>query len=209
MDLFDFWARLGPAAKIHPDDEPYFSGVAATGNRFQTASRPPAPWDGPLRSAKVVVCYANPGYSAADNAPADCIRQQLSGRELLPDFGPEWDQWYRSRLASIGLPLEDLRPILSIFNLCPYWSSEMGAEEARLSAGLPSVWAAQKHLRETLIPAARRGELFLVVARAHAAWGVVEGGRCATYRLVRNRAGSIKEIGPEIGAWLLAGNRSK
>jgi hypothetical protein len=78
----------------------------------------------------------------------------------------------------------------------------MNDKEVRLAAGLPSVWAAQKHLREVLIPNARSGQIFLVVARKHQLWGVIEGCECETFKIARNRAGHLANIGVEIGHWL-------
>jgi len=115
---------------------------------------------------------------------------------------PEWANRLVILLMAIGLPMEKARKVVAIFNVCPYWSEEMGDREVRLAAGLPSVWAAQKHLREVLIKQALDGEIFLVVARKHQLWGVVEGLDCETLRLVRNRTGSLATIGSEIGDWL-------
>ena len=92
---------------------------------------------------------------------------------------------------------------MAIFNICPYSSKEMTDRDVRLASGLPSVWSAQAYLRTALIPAAHAGEIFLVIARKHQLWGVVEGGECKTMRLIRNRAGYLTSIGAEIRSWLI------
>lgn len=229
--LFDFWHELPPGENIHPKDRPFFNAADKTApkHNFQTAHRPPSPWDGPLATAKVVVCYLNPRYSDDDDGvtcdgkkpkPVDwsVIRQQLSGHELLPDVGNWWKDWYLPRLrgmhASPARADSDLqfkkvvRQYVAIFNLCPYYSRDFSDADARLAAGLPSVWAAQRHLREVLISRAEAGEIFLVVARAPQMWGVVEGEdaagkKCKTYKLIRNnRGGYLPDIGPQIAQWL-------
>lgn len=201
LALFDYWSELQSDANatIHPKDKAFFDSASNSGHAFITEHRPPGPWDGPLMTAKVIICYANPKYDPNDKDRHDLIINQLSGREELPDC---WDDWYLPRMRTIGLPIAKLRKLVSIFNVCPYSSDHMNDKEVRLAAGLPSVWEAQRHLREVLIPQALSGKLFLVVARKHQLWGVVEGNECETFRLIRNRQGSLAEVGPEIGAWL-------
>lgn len=197
MALFNFWSALPPDANIHPQDQVFFD--FAKEHNFKTNHRPPGPWDGPLMTAKVVICYANPGYDPEDQHRNDLIRKQLTGCEELPSC---WDKWYWPRIKTIGLPMEKLRDVVAIFNVCPYSSYEMNDREIKLSAGLPSVWAAQYHLREVLIPQAMAGHIFLIVARKHQLWGVVEGRECRTFRVIRNRAGHLAAAGAEIGNWL-------
>ena len=195
--LLDFWRELPPSANIHPRDVAFFKST--NGHAFETSHRPPGPWDGPLLTAKVVICYANPGYDPEDSGRRNLITRQLSGHEELPSC---WDSWYLPRIGTIGLSTETLRKTVSIFNICPYSSREMNDREIKLASGLPSVWAAQKHLREILIPQALAGQIFLVIARKHQLWGVIEGLECETLRLIRNRAGYLTTVAPEIKNWL-------
>ncbi len=196
MDLFTFWGSFPPDATIHPQDEVFFKSNIK--HDFKTSHRPPGPWDGPLMKAKVVICYANPKYDPDDAGRRELITRQMSGREDLPDC---WDDWYTPRINAI-LPISKLRDVVAIFNICPYSSENMDDKEVRLAAGLPSVWAAQKHLREVLIPRAISGEIFLVVARKHQLWGVIEGCETKTFKLTRNRGGYFPSLGPEIENWL-------
>jgi hypothetical protein len=200
MNLFDFWAKLPPGENIHPEDKPF---LLANEHSFQTDHRPPGPMDGPLRSSKVVICYANSGYDELDKNHGELLRKQLTGTQLLPLHEMKhWRKWYGSRLAKLGRPLDEILNLVSIFNICPYSSVKMDDADVRVAAGLPSVWAAQKHLREELIPQALSGEIFLVIARKHQLWGISEGFNCPTIAIIRNRGGYLGHIGDDVRRWL-------
>ena len=164
-DLQRFWSQCG-AQHIHPADKPFFDkdndleGTSIGGNerrraQFQTDSYGPCPFDGPLDSARLIVCLANPNYSTLPVAGVQkTVMEQRTGEAPLP---PVFDCYYQPRIADpLGLHIEEMRDWVSLFNLCPYASSYMEGPEMRLAAGLPSVWAAQKHFREVLLPLAER-----------------------------------------------------
>ena len=161
----------------------------------------PWPFDGPLETARIVVCYANPLYSIEDKKHQKLIVQQRSGLEPLPE---PWHHYYRPRIAKpMGVKVEDIVNDVAVLNVCPYPSTTMPDRAVRFAAGLPSVWAAQKHLREVLIPKARAGKIFLVVARKHMLWGVNDGIASGNIACVRNRYGSLEEdLGARIQKWL-------
>lgn len=214
--FLDFWSRGRAAACysgndkhfVHPDDKPFLD---ANRNRhsFQL-TRPPGPINGPLLNAKVVICYGNPGYGDGDQAAFSDkalrmkVANQLKGDQKLPIDIPSFREWFEPRLKHIG----DLDQIteeksVALLNVCPYASKKMTGEDIRLASGLPSVWAAQDLLRNHLLPRAYKGEVFLVIARKHQLWGVSEGHRCQTLRLVRNAGGYLgDEVGGEIQSWL-------
>jgi hypothetical protein len=74
----------------------------------------------------------------------------------------------------------------------------------RFAAGLPSVWAAQKYLREVLIPKAQSDEIFLVIARKHQLWGIVEGFKDPNINIRRNIGGHLGPVlGGRIRRWLV------
>lgn len=198
--LKEFWSELPEGEYVHPKDKPFLD---ANPHTFQTTHRPPGPFNGPLFSAKIIVCYANPGFSIRDADYAPLIANQLSGFEPLPDI-PHWQEWYEPIIfVPIGLPFDYLRKITATFNICPYPSVKMAGVDMRLAAGLPSAWLAQKYLREELIPKALRGEVFLVFARKHQLWGVIEGFHCPNIVFSRNRRGHIgTENGTLIRSWL-------
>lgn len=200
---------------MHPDDKPFLdAGLSrcVESNRrkglktasFKPETYQPCPFDGPLDQAKVVVCLANPNYQNLDAANVNqIVNQQRNGRAALP---PEWDRYYQPRIADpMGVSMDEIRSLVSVLNICPYASASMGEPEIRLAAGLPSVWAAQKHLRELLIPLARRATIFLVIVRKHQLWGITEGFQSTNIAVARGRerGGTIsKELGREIRRWL-------
>ena len=176
-EIFQFWQRWSQQHddSIHPDDHPFID--AAKGIDFQlSVGRPPTPWDGPLASALVIFCYANPKYSEKDlrGEYIEIMRKQIEGNEPLPIAIEHWATWYRDQFGFLG-DLKKISNAVPVFNVCPYASRSMDGANGRVAAGLPSTWAAQKHLREVLIPKARAGKILLVMPRAHRRWGVIQG----------------------------------
>lgn len=124
-DFEQFWSECR-GRRIHPQDEPFFRanqqliGTRAQAARFVTAYGP-WPFDGPLDSAKVVICLANSRYDPVDVAHAGLIDRQRSGQEPLPT---PWLPFYRQNIADpIGLPMAQLRTQVAVLNICPYPSS--------------------------------------------------------------------------------------
>ncbi|MCE9544467.1 MAG: hypothetical protein K8T25_02940 [Planctomycetia bacterium] len=213
--FLDFWSRGRAVACysgndkqhfVHPEDEPF---LLANQHSFQL-TRPPGPINGPLLNAKVVICYGNPYYGDGDQAAFSDrelrrkVADQMKGDQKLPITIPNFREWFEPRLKHIG-DLDQMtdEKSVALLNVCPYASEAMTGEDIRLASGLPSVWAAQDLLRNYLLPRALRGEVFLVIARKHQLWGVIEGHRCRTLRVVRNaRAYLGGEVGDEIQSWL-------
>lgn len=156
-----------------------------------------------METAKVVVCLANPNYPMHGGDYSDVILKQRSGLAPLPE---EWDSTYYKKIAkALEKDVNQIRKRVCLFNVCPYPSSTMDGAEKRLAAGLPSVWAAQKHLREVLIPKANAGEIYLVVIRKHELWGVSDGFKSPNIVVVRGleRPGTMPEdVGKRISNWL-------
>ncbi len=99
--------------------------------------------------------------------------------------------------------MSELDEVVAVFNICPYPSVNMPDRAIRFASGLPSVWAAQKHLREVLIPKALDKEIFLVIARKHQLWGVIEGFDSSNIAFNRNRGGHLgPDLGDRIRRWL-------
>lgn len=204
--LHEFWFQCGDRL-IHPDDDPFFGfdrnrhSGAQLAAEYRTDDYGPWPFDGPLDSAKVIVCYANPLYSATDRQHATVISQQRSGVADLPG---QWDSYYRPRIGTaLGYSMDELRRVVSVFNVCPYPSLQMSDRAIRFAAGLPSVWAAQRHLREVLIPLALEQSIFLVFARKHQLWGVIEGFESPNIAFSRNIGGHLGPVlGSKIREWL-------
>jgi len=201
-----YWEQCGDS-RIHPADKPFFDFDKSRAEQeqlataFKTDEYGPWPFDGPLDTAKVVICYANAHYAPGDVEHRDCIRAQRTGKEDLPG---QWEAYYMPRIGiALGMDMSQLRRLVSVFNVCPYPSIRMPERAIRFASGLPSVWAAQKQLREVLIPKAQAGEIFLVMARKHQLWGVIEGFDSSNIAFSRNIGGHLgPKLGGSIRRWL-------
>ncbi len=198
-DFHRYWARCGDLEK-HPDDVPYVQD-----GHFLEGIRP-CPFDGPLDRARVVLCLANPRYSEPRDVGVlnQLIMTMRSGEDPLPDA---FDDFYRRVLGPINISQEKLRSIAAIFNICPYSSDSLQAAAIRNAAGLPSIWQAQRYLREVLIPRAQTGNIYLILIRKIQLWGVTDGARqSGNLRVLpRNAINGVmpSEVGREIQEWLL------
>lgn len=191
-----FWARCGSRLQ-HPDDAP-----SLVNSPFEHRL-PPCPFDGPINTARVVVCLANPSYPTVGDGYENLILDQRSGEAQLPE---SWDYYYRPRIAApLGLGMDEVRRLVSIINVCPYASAAMDSKHQRIAAGLPSVWQAQKFLREVLLPRALTGNIYLLVLRKHQLWGITESEECRTFGVIRGseiRGGLPTERAQDIRRWL-------
>lgn len=200
-DFHRYWAKCG-RNEIHPEDAAYL----AIGSSPFNHKLLPCPFDGPLDKAKVVICLANPsdGYTADTGRVNGLALEMRSGEEPLPST---FDRFYQPILRPIGIPLDKLRPITAVFNVCPYASANMNAAAEQKAAGLPSVWQARKYLREVLIPRAQTGNIHLILIRRIGFWGVTEELEQAGHlHIIRGRAihGVMPQsLGNEIRDWLL------
>lgn len=196
-EFHQFWARCGRHDPVHPEDASNLQD-----SPFAHAYLP-CPFDGPLQKARVVICLANPNYPLGDVDYRDLILEQRSGEESLPKT---WDNYYEPRIARpMGVAMDQLRDLVSVFNVCPYASTEMAAVHQRRAAGLASIWQAQKFFREVLLPRARTGNIYLLVVRKHQLWGVTEGDSCPTYGVIRGNemwGGIPQERAKHLHEWL-------
>ncbi len=203
----EFWLRCREL-NVHPDDRQFLQDMQkARGKNHRPASFeftfPPCPFDGPLDKATIVICLANPSYDNLDGDIKQLIMSQRDGRRPLPK---EWDKWYRGKLAEpLALTMDEIRDKVAVLNVCAYESRSMETPEINHAAGLPSVWAAQKYLRETLIPKALSKQIHLVVLRKHQLWGITEGWNSSHLHVVRGveRSGRIPGgLGKILKMWL-------
>ena len=206
-DIFDYWQAKnlrsmedsGSAQDVHKDDLPFLKAneERAAQLTFDFKGRIPSPWDGNLKSAKIVICYANPLSDVDDATNKDKMLKQLSGSAPLPTDIDSWNRWYENKMFGRLGKFKNSNTI-SVFNLCPYASENMSDINWRTASCLPSVWWAQKHLREVLIPMALDKEIFLVIARAHKYWGIpswdnIDLFKEGNLRIQTNRGGFIQE----------------
>ena len=198
-DFHRYWARCGKK-KIHPDDEDLLGSNSPFNHELL-----PCPFDGALEKAKVILCLANPsdGYAESTTEINELVIGMRSGEEPLPKM---FDAFYQRLMRPIGGPLEDMRSLVAVFNVCPYWSPEMPDRVMGMATGLPSVWQAQKYLREVLIPRAQTGNIYLILIRKLRLWGVTPGVEADGIRVIPGRAISgvmSNDLGREIHAWLV------
>jgi len=198
-DFHRFWARCG-RHQIHPDDDAHLKHSPFDHSVL------PCPFDGPLEMAKVVICLANPKYDDDKDRQAlnALIMSMRSGEDVLPEM---FADFYRRTTGPIGLEERRMRHLVSILNVCPYASKSMEGKEVRVASGLPSVWTAQKYLREVLMPRAQTGNIYLVVLRKLQLWGLTaDAEEVGNIRVVSGRELSgvmSQSLGEEIGLWLV------
>ena len=211
--IFDYWRPEnltsmdvgGSNRDVHTEDRPFLNAKIKQQNQqkkttklsFKFDGRIPSPWDGNLKEARIVICYANPASDENDDCYKEEMKEQLFGNASLPTDIPAWNKWYIEKKFDRLGEFEESNKI-SVFNLCPYASENMSDVNWRVASCLPSIWMAQKHLREVLIPKALNKQIFLVIARAHHRWGVPCWGKNNSFqtenlRIQTNRGGFITE----------------
>lgn len=180
-DIFDFWAGVPGHARIHPADQPIFKRMEG-GHVFDLECLP-IPMSGPLKTAPVVLLYANPGLSPADlelassRAYADRAAKRRTG--TLPFSASNevsahkaGGDWIRSRLGFLG-DWELVRQKVAVLNLVAYHSK--GFSDRHMVALLPSSRAAIEWTQQILFPSAEAGERVLICMRATKEWGLHPG----------------------------------
>lgn len=201
--LFWFWRSVRRHPHVHPADNKY---LKAEKHRFELRVLA-SPWHGPLKTAPVVLAYVNPGLSRRDfhDARIPTRRAHMvahySGTRPLRALSehPTGVRWTAQRLKHMG-DYEALRQLVAIFELIPYHSRSFSSGLAHI---LPSAEMARRHLREVLMPQAKAGKRFLIVARARKHWGVSWADECDTLRIVENRGGYLKpQIARDVRRWL-------
>ncbi|MCE9925703.1 hypothetical protein LZ640_14805 [Aeromonas media] len=177
MSLFEFWEQLDKSENyIHPDDQLVLNELNESHDfNFDF---PPGHYFGPLKTAKIVLCYANPGVDApslsaiTDAVNRQTLLKQLSGEENYPYKIPGWFEWFSKVANSLFRgDIELASSTIAVANLLPYASVNMDKSEV-IANCLPSTWAMQNHLRENLIPRAKNGEILLVMCRSSHLWGL-------------------------------------
>jgi hypothetical protein len=203
-----YWAKCGHA-NVHPEDEAYLKAKDITFDSDVV----PWPFDGALEQAKVVICLANPSCGGVQNKELlnELILEQRSGEEAIPfEFDPTFTKFYKRITRPLQLPIGTLSKRVAVLNACPYSSARMTEQQVRLASGLPSVWQAQKYLREVLIPRAHTGNIYLIMIRRLQMWGVTPADEeIGKLRVIDGPGHAIsgvmgKELGLEIKNWLIS-----
>lgn len=215
LSIQKYWSALAADSNEHPEDVAILQHIQKRCNKPFCLDRPPGPMLGPLQTAKVVICYGNPfeDMSALPKQPRwwqdetshQLARQQLTGNVSFPLELSPWAKWFLSRVRRLGLSEGEAAQSIAVLNLVPYASAALADSIAKVAMALPSVWAAQKCLREELLPRARAGEIFLIVARKHAWWGVNEATQTnnPNVRIQRNIGGHLgQNLAADVARWM-------
>ena len=212
MEIFEYWnSCLAMGLTKHPDDlvvldELHHDLNKAIDCEFEFGL-PPGPFFGPLKTAKIVLCYANPSRdeSTAEVVTSTALKErlfaQLDGLQSYPYQIPGWDKWFKPVANSLfDGNCELASKHICVFNLVPYASTNMDQVQS-FAASLPSVWAAQEYLRRTLIPQALREEILLVMCRSSLLWGLQTQHGSANIVINKTRVGFTDETKKRIKAW--------
>lgn len=179
MSIFEFWQRLDKdSGYIHPDDAIILNELEKEYPMDFNFNFPPGQYFGPLKTAKIVLCYANPGVDTpslkaiSDPTNHEFLLKQLSGEENYPYQISGWYEWFSKVANSLfNGDIQLASSTIAIANLLPYASVNMDKAEP-IAQCLPSVWVMQNHLRNNLIPKAKNGEILLVMCRSNHLWGL-------------------------------------
>ncbi len=176
-DIFKFWSGIRPDARIHPADEDVLSRV---GNPVFDLRCLPAAFAGPLKTARIVLLYLSPGFSAFDLEEAESPEGQerymlrRKGTAPLPskeDHESAW-RWWSSRAKCFGHG-QDLRDQIAVLNIGAYHSRKFKDWPllAALSSSRMSIaWAQRVLFREAL-----EGTRIVVCLMAARHWGLQVG----------------------------------
>ena len=112
-DIFDYWQYENLESlegneyekDVHKEDlsflKPKMSEERGAQLSFDFKGRIPSPWDGNLKSAKIVICYANPLSDVDDATNKDKMLKQLSGSAPLPTDIASWNRWYEKKCSGV------------------------------------------------------------------------------------------------------------
>jgi hypothetical protein len=175
-DLFDFWSQIAPDETVHPLDRPVLERVK---HGFDLNCLP-ACFDGPLRTAPVVLLYLSPGLSPQDEVEAKNKAAQERYAEMRRGYREltsreeneaHW-RWRSSRIKAFG-PWEEVRSRIATLNIGAYHSKRFVDDP--LLAALPSSRTVLDYAQASLFPQAMRGERVVVCMRSARFWGL-DGG---------------------------------
>lgn len=177
-DIFDFWQHAAPDARRHPRDEDVLRRAS---NHFNLDCLP-APFYGPLRTARVVLLYLSPGFDPSDVEEAktetghERYREMRTGTQPLPgptESAPTW-KWWSSRTRAFG-DWAGLRDKVAILNIGAYHSKTF--DDAPMLASLPSSRKALDWAQTVLFPEAEAGRRVVLCMRAARTWGLDSAAR--------------------------------
>lgn len=178
-DIFDFWAGVPGDARVHPADAPVFARAGregAEGHGFDLRCLP-ATFNGPLRTARVVLLYLSPGWCQRDVDEAETpegqdryLRRRKGDAPLDSEADhPEGYRWWTARTKRFGEPYK-LRDKVAYLNIGPYHSQSF--KDYPMLAALPSCRVSLDWAQGVLFPQAERGERVVICMRSARYWGL-------------------------------------
>jgi hypothetical protein len=199
-DIFEFWARISPTDYVHPSDIDVLDRVR---HGFDLGCLPGC-FDGPLRTARVVLLYLSPGFGPEDLREAQTevgqtrnVERRSGNRPLLgrDEHLGAWT-WRHSRTKVFDTPDEIIRQKLAILNIGAYHSTTF--EDAPLLAALPSSRVSLDWAQTVLFPQAMAGNRVVVCMRSARFWGLDKATKygAALFAPPVTRGGHLK-YGPE------------
>jgi len=179
-DIFEFWSKIPPTAKVHPADQPIFDRLGK--HAFSTKALPSC-FMGRLKVAPVVLLFLSPGLGSEDETRASrkhvqWLEKNRSGLEsLVPGTIHQGAyKWWTERTARFGTP-EELADKVAFLNIGAYRSKIFN--DHALLAALPSSRVCLGWAQSVLFPQAERGERVVVCLRAARWWGLETGRKYA------------------------------
>lgn len=169
--LVAYWSQFRDG--VHPEDRCYVDDADFATDLL------PVPWAGSVKAAKVYLLFLNPGLAPSDRAYErdneqfrETLRSNLNGDGRYPYLlgrfeGHSGHRW-AARVFSRDVTERDADRICML-QLVPY-HSEKGGAARRVARRLPSSAMARRFLHDTLLPAAGRREIGVVVARSARPW---------------------------------------
>jgi hypothetical protein len=210
MGIFEYWKEVDSLkTPIHPRDLRVLEELSHYVESDLNYDFPPGPYFGSLKNAKIVLCYANPGIDepsleTIQSIPnRELLLKQLDGKQPYPYQLLGWKEWFSQRANSLfGGDQQLASEKLAVFNLFPYASRNMDNVE-KVATCLPSVWVAQSHLREELIPRALAGEVLLVMCRSAHLWGLRSEHGSNNILINTVRSGFTERVKKRVQEWRL------
>ncbi|HEA16575.1 MAG TPA: hypothetical protein ENH88_09065 [Pseudoalteromonas prydzensis] len=213
MDIFQYWDRMKQTSGYkHPDDLVVLKELEDDIKGDINFNFPPGPYWGPIKSAKIVLCYANPSINSPSidtikcKENVDVLMNQLKGTEKYPYKLNGWGKWFEQKANSLfpdinkEQRLELVSHQMAVINLIPYASENMD-NLASIANCLPSSWVAQQFLREHLIPKAKKGEILLLMCRSAHLWGLKSSHGSDNIIINKTRMGFTAEVKSKALAW--------
>ncbi|EGQ8224942.1 hypothetical protein GUM54_17630 [Vibrio cholerae] len=208
--IFEYWNNViddQSGRYIHPEDENVLIELSHLVENDMDFSFPPGPIFGPLKTAKIVLCYANPGIddlslnTIQDSEFKDELFKQLTGVHKYPHHLAGWNEWFSPRANSLfDGDIELACEYMSVFNLVPYASRNMDKVE-KIANCLPSVWIAQNYLRTVLIPKAKAGDILLIMCRSSHLWGLKSAHGSDNILMNNVRSGFSQDVKKKVKEW--------